>query len=195
MMEQALAQSPTTQGILPKDSSTTATAIAGAENRTNERTGYKALTYENTLLCDQYWMIQQLSWQYAEEETLINLLGDKAPDFEPDGDYFYKPVSQSIETEYSKNTKIKNLLTALQTVAQVPNEKTAQMINYIMYKFFTLMGDEFDPIAKILLNPNDPNTATGGVGNTQNPNASPVSNQNGVPISSAEANTRENALG
>lgn len=188
MMEQALALSPSTMGMLPQEASTSATAIAGAEARTNTRSNYKSLTFENTFLSEQYWIIQQLTWQYAEPETFMKLLGDRAEDFNPDGDYYYKPVSQTIETEYSRNTKIKNLLMALSYVAQFPHPEVTKMINYIMYKFFTLMGDEVDVIAKMILNPQVP---IQNVTNTQNPNNAVTNNQFGLPMTAIESNTRE----
>jgi len=187
MMELAMAQSPSTMGQLPEDSSTTATAIAGADARTNMRSNYKSLTFENTHLTEQYWMIQQLTWQYAEPETAEKLLGDKIMDFDPDGDYWYKPVSQSIETEYAKATKIKNLISMTGYIAQVDNPKTSQLVNRFASMVLENMGEEFDKFKGDLL---DETVPVEGVTNVEEQGVS-ASNQSGVPQSQAEAVTRE----
>lgn len=188
--EKALAQSPSTMGMLPQDSSVTATAIAGADSRTNERSGYKGLTFENTYLSDFYWMVLQLTWQYAEEETAMKLFGDMAQDFEPDGDFYYKPVSQAIETEYSRSSKIKNLLTAAGYVANTQNPKTPMLLNFMMSKMFMLMGDEYETFAKFLLDEQAPVKPGPGVANE----SVPASNQANIAQSEAETGTREAAI-
>jgi len=56
--EQVTATYPTTMGnVASMPSSTTATAFAGAEQRTNIRQNYKSITYEYTFLVDFYWII------------------------------------------------------------------------------------------------------------------------------------------
>ena len=188
MSEQAMAQNPGTMGMLPQHSSTTATAVAGADARTNVRANYKGLTFENTFLTEQYWIIQQLTYQYGEEETIVKLLGDMATDFDPDGDYYYKPISQSIETEYAKETKTKNLLTMLSYVSNVPHPDTPKIINTIIHKVFTYMGDENEDIAA-LLDPRKP--MQGNAGNQPDAGGGAVSNQNQIPQSQQEISARE----
>jgi hypothetical protein len=192
MMEQALALSPTTMGMLPEHSSTTATAVAGADARTNARSNYKSLTFEHTFLCEHYWMINQLTYQYAEPDTMKKLLSDKVMDFDPDGDYYYKPVSQSIETEYSKNNKIKNLLTFMGYIQRMPHPDVAKMINYIYYKFNTLMGAEWDEFGKTFLDPNKPmQMGPQGQGQQTQQQQQSVSNQYGQPQTDIETAARE----
>ena len=189
MSEQAFAQSPSTMGMLPQDSSVTATAIAGADSRANIRNNYKSLTWEYTFQNPFYWMISQLFWQYADEETAVKLLGDKLFDFNPDGDYYWKPVSQSIETEYSKNNKIKQLTNLIGLIAPMENNpKTPQLVNLMTGKIFSLMGDENDVFAKVLL---DENAPTGG-GQGESPQEQAISNQAGLPQSQIEEGAREN---
>jgi len=187
MMEQSAAQSPSTMGQLPQDSSVTATAIAGADARSNTRNNYKSLTDENTFDSEFYWMISQLTWQYADEETAIKLLGDKIMDFDPDGDYFWKPVSASIETEYSRNNKIKQLTNMIGLVVPLQNPKTAGLVNLMVAKAFSLMGDENDVFAKALLDPNAPIEGGRQVGQQEQA----VSNQSGLPQSNIEEGARE----
>jgi hypothetical protein len=135
-------------------------------------------------------MISQLTWQYVDkEDTALKLFGDKLLDFNPDGDYYWKPVSQSIETEYSKGTKIKQLTNMMGLIVQVPNPKTAQLLNYMTAKALSLMGDEFDVFAKFLLDPNAPLPIPG----QQTPQqGQATSNQTGLPQSDIETGAREN---
>jgi hypothetical protein len=88
---------------------TTATAFAGANMQGNQRSNYKSLTYENTLLTEFYWIILQMAWQFMKIQTAKEIL-DQAElmAFKPVGDYTYQPVTSSIEQEYSKNKKIQN---------------------------------------------------------------------------------------
>ena len=189
MSEQAFAHSPSTMGMLPQDSSVTATAIAGADSRANIRDNYKSLTFENTFESNFYWMISQLTWQYAEEETAIKLLGDKIMSFNPDGDYYWKPVSQAIETEYSKNSKIKQLSTVIGMVAPMENPKTPVLVNHMIAKILTLQGEEMEQYANFLL---DPNATTIGGNEQAAPSEGGTSNQAGLPQSEMEVGTREN---
>jgi len=177
---------PTSMGQLPSSASTTATAVAGAETNTDRRSQFKSLTFENTFLTDLYWMILQMTYQFAKRETGEKLMGDKIYAFDPTKEYFYKPVSQTIETEYSKQTKINQLIQLIGYIAQVQNSNTAQAVNYMLAKIMSYMGDEFENFAQHLLTPGEP---TGGVqavpGNTPAP-----SNQYGVPQSSMEMMAR-----
>ena len=93
--------------------STTATAVAGAEQHTDIRSNYKALTFENTFLIELYWMILNMTWTFAHPSTGEKLMGDKVVDFHPEKEYYYKPLSQSIEPEHSKVNKIQDVDTAL----------------------------------------------------------------------------------
>ena len=188
MSEQAFAHSPSTMGMLPQDSSVTATAIAGADSRANTRDNYKALTFEHTFENPFYWMISQLTWQYAEEETLEKLVGDKLLTFNPDGDYYWKPVSQAIETEYSKSNKIKQLTAMMGILAPTENPKTPAMINFMAAKIFNLLGEENDTFAKFLL---DPNATVPGAEQQPEAEDAAVSNQAGVPVSGMETGARE----
>jgi hypothetical protein len=189
MSEQAFAQSPSTMGMLPEDSSVTATAIAGADSRANIRSNYKSLTWEHTFQNPFYWMISQLTWQYAEEETAIKLLGDKILNFNPDGDYYWKPISQSVETEYSKGAKIKQLTNIMALISQSGNPKAPALFNYMTAKVLKLMGDENDAFAKFLL---DPNATLPGTGQQTSPQEQAVSNQTGLPQSVIEEGARGN---
>ncbi len=182
---------PTTMGSLPQAASTTATAVAGAENRTSMRTNYKSLTYEYTFLSELYWIIQQMTWQFAEPETGVSLMGDKVFDFDPSKEYWYKPLSQSIENEYSKESKIRMWTQVLGYVANIGHPEITKVINYILTQLFKYMGDEFVNFGRILLDESVQVTQGGEqVGDVGGGGAT---NQSGIQQSMIEIGAREAA--
>jgi hypothetical protein len=181
---------PSTMGALPGFASTTATAVAGAEQRTNIRTNYKSLTFEHTFLTELYWMIQQMTFKFAQPETAEKLMGDKVFDFDPSKDYYYKPVSASIETEQSKAAKVQKWTQILGPVTQLQHPDTVKIVNYILTQMFTYMGDEFVNFGNQLLNPQEP-IQPGGVGSQPAGQGEVPSNQFGVPQSAGETQARE----
>jgi hypothetical protein len=169
--------------------STTATAFAGAHRATGERSNYKALTFENTFLTELYWMIQQMTYQYATEDTAYKLMGEKMYDFNPGLDYFYKPLSQSIEPEYSKMAKRKDWATIIGYISNMPpNPKTFALLNYMIGEYIKLMGDEYQNVRTKLLDESAPIESGGG--STASQGGMPMSNQNMIPMSGAEQTTR-----
>jgi len=190
MMQQTDSIQPPAMGQAGQ-ASTTATAFAGASYATGERTNYKSLTFENTALLDLYWMIQQMTLQFAKPETGIKLMGDKVYDFDPTKEYWYKPLSQSIEPEHSKLAKQKQWTAILGYVTQIQHPDTVKLVNYVLSEIAKLMGDEQANFAKMLLGESQPIDNAQGGGNMQaDPNTMAVSNQNLVPMSGAETNTR-----
>ena len=194
-MQQVNSIFPTTMGDLPGRASTTATAVVGAEGRSNMRTNYKSLTFEYTFLTDLYWMIQQMTWAFATEQTAFQLMGDKVYSFNPVLNYTYKPLSQSIETEQSKSMKLKIWTQALGYITQIGHPDTPRMVNYILYEMFKLMGDEPTNFADIFLNPDIPIQQGGAQGVEQPGMGGGMSNQNQIPMSEMETQTREAAGG
>ena len=189
-MDKAMAVYPTTMGALPDMASTTATAVAGADSRTNARSNYKSLTFENTLLTELYWQILQMTNQFAEPETGQKLMGDKVQNFDASADYFYTPLSEAIETEYSRSNQIKELTTLISFIApsvQI-DPQMFLILKYMVAKIFKLMGDEHGDIVAQLMTKN---AGQGGKQIANQPNA--TSNQNAVPMGGMEANTREMA--
>lgn len=182
-LQQVLSVYPTTMGDIPAIASTTATAIAGAESRANTRANYKSLTVEYTLLTDFYWMIMQMTYQFARKETAVKLMSANWKHFDPNADYTFMPLSQNIEQEYAKANKIKMWQQVLGMIASVPHPDTVKMINYIVSQIAQLMGKEFEEFSGMLLNPNVPsqnalpqNPQAGGM----NPDA--MSQQNGMTM-------------
>lgn len=181
------------------NASTTATAFSGAFKATGERANYKSLTFENTFLCDLYWMIQQMTYRFAKPATGLKLMGEKVYDFDPSKDYYYKPLSQSIEPEYSKVAKRKEWTTIIGYLIQLVQVRPdiIPLINYSLGEFVKLMGDEYQNVAKMLMNPAQPNLPEeGGAGGSQQQqigmggSSMPMSNQSGVPQGAMEQSAR-----
>ena len=183
---------PTTMGSMPDKTSVTATAVMGASQHSTQRTNYKSMTFEYTALVELYWMIQQMTWQFAKPETGEKLMGQKVVNFNPTFDYFYKPLSQSIETDESKALKVQRWTTILGYIAQMQHPDAPKLFNYIMMRICELQGDEFVNFAVGFLSPQfplvqdqqgDQATAGGAVGGS--------SNQYGIDMGNSQGMTRE----
>lgn len=186
-MQQVTSIFPTTMGNVGA-ASTTATAIAGAEQRTNIRTNYKSMTFEYTFLTELYWMIQHMTYVFAQPETGVRLMGEKVYQFNPGRDYYYKPVSQSIESEHSKRAKVQSWTQVLGYITQIQHPDVIKLVNYVTGQIFTYLGDEFVNFKNNLLDEKKP--MEGGAGQL-NALGSPTTNQSGVPQSGLEQNTRQ----
>jgi hypothetical protein len=175
---------PTTMGEVGQ-ASTTATAIAGADARSNMRSNYKSLTFEYTFLIEFYWLLLQMFWQFAQIDTALKIMGPDAEFFDPDADYTYQPVSSNIEMEYNKYKKIQNWDQILGRVVNIQHPDTVKMINYIVGKVCELMGDEYALFSKAMLNPDVPiQTKNAQAEQGMVPGGQPemMSNQNNVPM-------------
>jgi len=192
-MQQVNSIYPTTMGELPEMASTTATAVAGAETRTNSRANYKSLTFENTFFIDFYWMMLQMAFQFMHPTTASKLWGRDARLFDPDGDYSYTPISSNIEQEYSKDRKVQRYDQILSRIASIPNPAIIPIIAYILQQQCILLGAEFQDISPMLeVLKATPNTPEPGPGSQQAPTGSPLptSNQTGNLMSMQEQNVR-----
>jgi hypothetical protein len=189
--EQVTAVFPTTMGQEGR-ASTTATAVAGAESRGNIRQNYKSLTFEFTFLNEFYWMILQMTHQFAMPETKRKMLGDLALDLDPDEDYSYAPVSSNIETEYNKMKKLQVIDQAIGRLSGLKNPKVPALLNVLMSMWFDLMGKEFSDIGHALL---DPNAPPEGGEQVKDGKEAPTSNQAGQPQSLQEIQARAAAPG
>lgn len=165
-MQQVNAIYPTTMGDLAGiKSSTTATAVSGAETRTNLRSNYKALTFEYTFLLDFYWMLQQMAYQFMHPSTAQKVMGDYARYFDPTADYNYKPVTSNIEVEHSKDKKLQRYDQLLARVANIPNPAIVPIIAHIIGRQCVLLGEEYSDVEKLILRlAGTPNTPEGGEG-------------------------------
>jgi hypothetical protein len=186
--EQVMSVYPTTMGQLPEMSSTTATAVAGADTRTNARSNYKSLTFEYTFFADFYWMILQMTYQFMEPETAIKMLGDSAKNFDPNEDYTYSPVSSNIETEFNKYKKLQIIDQFVGRVANVQNPNTPKLLNYLLKMAFELFDKDFPDYKEYMLDENAPAAPAGNA--PANDKGMPMSNQNNQAMSMQEQYTR-----
>ncbi len=187
---------PNTMGDVGQ-ASTTATAVAGAESRSNTRQNYKALTFEYTFLCDLYWMILQLSYRFMHPQTAWKLLGQRGSEmFDPSPDYSYQPISSNIEQEHGKYRKIQLIDQMLGRIVNVPNPKVPMLINMFVAEVFDLLGVDYQKYKKALLD-EGPTSQQAAMGQTQQdqPTMGPpmdmTSNQMGLPVSSPEMSARQ----
>lgn len=187
---------PSTMGDVGSPS-TTATAIAGADSRSNTRQNYKALTFEYTFLCDLYWMINQLSYKFMHPHTALKLLGKEGVMiFDPSSDYTYQPVTSNIEQEHGKVRKLNIIDQALGRLVNIPNPKTPMLINKLMSMFFNLLGADYQDFSDALLDEGTEGqkaAMTAGKGIQEQEGGIPTemaSNERGLPVSSPEAMTR-----
>lgn len=184
---------PTTMGQLPEKSSTTATAVAGAETRTTSRANYKSLTFEYTFNLDFYWMILQMTWAFVRPKTAFKMMGEDAYYFDPDAEYSYSPVSSNIETEYNKYRKLQVIDQFIGRLVKVPNPNIWKLLNYLLKKAFELFGDDFPDYKELLLDEKATPPEAGGAkgeGQIENMAPTPVTNQTGTPQSLEEQMVR-----
>ncbi len=171
----------------------TATAEARDQARTTTRNQYKELSLSQTLLNEFYWMISQMHWQFATEETLIKRIGeDRVQDYDPSLSYAYKPITSAVETEHGKAAKNRILLQMLQVIGSIENPNTPAVLNDIVVAISTLNGAEFESLGKRLLDESvggggsQGDLATAGQG-------APTQNQQGLDQSDLEQSARENS--
>lgn len=172
----------------------TATEVMATEGRTNSRRDLKAFTYEYSQAIELYNMVLQMTWRFARPATLINIVGEElAAIFDPNADYTYAPVSQSIEPEQSKRWKVSTYdqqIGRLVGLAQV-NPAVIPIIAFMVGKISTTLGSEYQEIATLLDNLNKtPNTPDKGAQSVADAPPQPVSNEQGIPMSGMEQSVR-----
>jgi hypothetical protein len=161
--------------------SESATAVAEASTRTDARSHYKALTYEHTAINEIVQMICWQTWQFALPETAEKLMGDKVYDFNPFLDHTFKPVSEAIESEYSRETKLNIYNNMFAQIAAIPNPNTLKVLNRIMVKQAKLLGDEYEDAIEGLFDESAEFTGQqGGAGTPAVVGGAPA-NQTGLP--------------
>ena len=182
-----------TTGGVPSIASTTATAVGASAEGTATRMNYKSLTFEYTALTELYWMIEQMTYRFATEKTGFELMGDKLYDFDPKLEYWYTPLSQSIEPEASKAIKRREWNTLLQTVIGIQHPDTPKIANMILSNIVKLMGDEYEGEAGQFFDEKVPIQAQGGQQTEEA--GQPASNELGIAQGPGEQMTREFANG
>ncbi len=186
---------PGTMGGISGGSGTTATEFAGADTQSNKRFSLKTLTFEYTWLTEFYWVINQMTWRFARPETAMKLMGDLAYDFDPNCDYTYVPLSQSLESEHNKLRKVgvyDQMIGRLVGLANIFPQEISKLIAEIVGRQMVLMGNEYQDIAGILsqLASARPQQGEGATSIADKGGQIPASNQKSIPMSSIEMNTR-----
>ena len=191
-MRQLTGKSPLDMSQVPEMASTTATAVSQAQRASGGRSKLKSMVFEYTFLTELYWMVTQMTYQFAKEETAYMLMGDRMFDFDPSREYWYKPLSQSIETDQSKWQKRQEWTQILQAAIQIGHPDTVRIVNYILGEIFKLMGGEFQNFGNKFFREEIPiEQNQGGAGTPAAGPGMPVSNQNMMPMSAGEQQTRE----
>jgi hypothetical protein len=205
-MDYAMATSPQGMGMNPERAET-ATMASIVNQRQSVRMGMKSLTLEFVGFQEFYNMLLGLCNDFMLPQTLEEMIGkDLAMAYNPKRKDKFRPVSQALDTEESKQFKLKTWQGLYGMSAQIQNPRTPMVLNYITGQMLELMGSSFKSFKKFMFE-EDPATlllytlATGAKGgpNAQgsppagpNPSA-PQQNQQGQPQRPSEQIVRQNA--
>jgi hypothetical protein len=187
---------PTTMGAVPEHASTTATAVNGAEGRTNRRGNLKSLTWTYSFDAEFYQMMLQMVYMNAEPETLEMLVGEElASKFDPNADYVYVPISANVEAEHSKMRKVSTydqMMGRITGLAQFKPQQVFEIVAQIIAEQSQLLGGDFKKMTPLLENlVKAPVQQTEqGVQQIADAPPQPTSNQNGTPMTGMEQDTR-----
>lgn len=201
-MDYVMATSPQTMGMSPERGET-ATMASIINQRANIRIGMKSMNLEFIGFAEFYDMILILCNDFMLPETLEKMLGEDAYSYNPKRKDKFKPVSQALQSEDSKQFKIKSLQTVASMVQGVPNPKTPQVLNYLIGEILETMGGSFKAFKKYMFE-EDPTKvalyqiATGSKGGGSAPNVSPMAptaNQSGIPQGATQQAVRTNQMG
>jgi hypothetical protein len=200
-MDYIMATSPQTMGQAGERAET-ATVGSIVNQRANVRIGMKSMNLEFIGFTEFYDMLLTLCNDFMLPKTLEDLIGDDAKSYNPKRKDKFRPVSQALETDESKQFKIKAWQGIMQMAGSVPNPKTPQVLNYALGQILELMGGSFSHFKKFMFEEDEHTLllyqlATGAKGlptppQPQNPMA-PPSNQMGMPQGQGEQMARQNA--
>ena len=201
-MDYSMATAPQTMGMSPERAET-ATMASIVNSRANIRIGMKSMNLEFIGFTEFYDMILTLVNDFMLPETLEEILGEDAFAYNPKRKDKFKPVSQALETEESKQFNIKTWQGVLGMVAPIQNPKTPMVVNYIIGQMLELMGGNFKHFKKFMFD-DDPASialyqiATGSKGTGSPPVANPMApdqNQMALPQGQREQQVRTMAGG
>ena len=148
-MDYSMATSPQTMGQ-SGDRKETATQASIVGERANIRIGMKSMNLEFIGFTELYDMLLNLCNDFMLPETLEKLIGKDAFAYNPQRKDKFKPVSQALETEESKQFKIKMCDQLAGRIVAIPNPKTPMVINYILGQVLELMGGSFKHFKKFM---------------------------------------------
>ena len=187
---------PTTMGGLPEKTSTTATAVSGAENRTSARGNLKGLTWTYSFDVEFYQMMLQMAYRFMRQDTLEKMLGKElAQSFDPNADYTYVPISENLENEHQKMKKVgvwDQMMGRITGLAKIAPKEMMPIIAMIIGEQAMLMGSEYREIADMLkkLSQAKPQEEGKGVEGSKDGKPPPTSNQAGVEMGAGELQAR-----
>ena len=199
-MDYALATSPQTMGHGPERAET-ATQAGIISSRAETRIGMKTTVLEMIGFTEFYDMLLTLCNDFMLSETLEKIVGEQlAYSYNPNKMNLFRPVSQSLETEESKNWKMRMIDQILGRVVNFPNPKTPMVVNYLMGQWLETLGKNFKHFKKFMFS-EDPEInllyqiATGGntpgLQQIADMGGGGASNQQGIAQGTAEQNTRQ----
>jgi len=184
----------------------TATMGSIMDSRATIRMNLKNLNLEFIGLNELYDMLLTLCNDFMRPETLFKLIGDYAKFYNPERKDKFKPVTQAIESEYNKSNKVKmldSLIGKITPLASI-NPKTFTILNALLGMQLEAMGSEFTAFKRFLFEEDPKQIALWMLVNKQGTNkpspgispmpsspvAGAVSNQQGIPMSGQEMQTR-----
>jgi hypothetical protein len=188
-MSYSMATSAPTMGMTP-DRQETATMASIVDQRASIRINLKSMNLEFIGFTEFYDMILTLVNDFMLPETLTELIGEElAAAYNPKRRDKFKPVSQALETEASKNYKLKTYQGILGMVAGMQNPKTPFVVNYILGQMLEIMGGNFAHFKKFMFSESvEANmlyaiaTGSKGMASPQAaPQGAPPQNQLGMP--------------
>ncbi|MHC4525147.1 MAG: hypothetical protein ACYSU8_06395 [Planctomycetota bacterium] len=196
-MDAAMATSNQTMGQSP-DRAETATQAGIISQRAETRIGMKSTMLEFVGFTEFYQMLLTLCNDFMLPQTLEKLVGEEAYLYNPGLTTRFRPVSQSLETEESKNFKMKMIDQIMGRVVNFPNPKTPMVLNYLMGMWLEAAGKNFKHFKKFMFSEDAElnllyQLVTGGsMPMQQSPDmgGGGPSNQQGIPQSTPEQNVR-----
>lgn len=198
-MDDAMATGPNQRGM-GGERRETATVGAIMDRRADIRMSLKTTTLEWIGFTEFYDMILTLCNDFMLPKTLADILGPDVFAYNPKREDKFEPVSQALETEESKEFKIKLWDQILGRVVGLPNPKTPIVVNYIMGQVLELMGGDFKHFKKFMFSEDAQanmlyqlaTSAKGqGQGSTPNMGGGGPQNQTGLPQPGPEQMVRQ----
>lgn len=180
----------------------TATMGSIMQQNANIRMGLKNLNFEHIGFTEFYNMLLSLCNDFMLPQTLESLIGEYAFAYNPKRKDKFKPVTQAIETEESKQFKIKmwDMIASKVVPMGAYNPKTPMVLNYILGQVLELMGSSFKAFSKFAFE-EDPQKnlewlmMTGNKGMAAppqgSPNPNPTQNQLSMGQSAIEQQVRQ----
>ncbi len=137
---------------MPSERRETATVGAIMSQKADIRMNLKTSTLEWIGFAEFYDMLLTLCNDFMLPETLVELIGQDAYAYNPNREDKFEPVSQALETEESKQYKLKVYEQLLGRLVAIPNPKTPQVLNYIIGAMLELLGGDFKHFKRFMFN-------------------------------------------